>query len=360
MAILVRVSFQIREFEKRCLEMNIPYRIIGGLRFYERAEIRDANAYLRLMVHNEDDLAFTRIINQPKRGLGQATLLALSSLAKQKNISLLKACALGQNAHNEAGVQSRQSAVLTAFARQIFSWQEQMNKMPAHQLAFMILEQSGLMGRWRLQKQEDAQSKLDNLKELTRAIGEFPTLTSYLEHVALMTDHEADLYSENKKRVNIMTLHAAKGLEFDIVFLPGWEEEIFPHHRSFDLKGGLEEERRLAYVGLTRAKKQIFISYVESRLMFNEWRQAYPSRFIEEMGEERIIRKQIWEACSLSENQKRQASGQDPEQVYGTRIIHDIFGEGTIIEADGDHLTILFDDAGHKMIKAGFVKKIGL
>ena len=354
-AILVRASFQIREFEERLLDMLIPYRIVGGMRFYERAEIRDANAYLRLIMQHSDDLAFERIINLPRRGLGQVSLNALKSLAAAQSISLLKASALAFDTLTAAGMQKKAAKTFNAFAAQIARWRELADKKPPEDFARIVLEDSFYMEMWRNMREVDAQGRLDNLKEMLRAIAEFNAIADYLEHVALVMDMEQ---SQNEDRVNVMTLHAAKGLEFDYVFLPGWEEEIFPHRRSLEEgPNALEEERRLAYVGLTRAKKQALISFANSRLVFNEWKTPLPSRFIDEIGEDNITRhNRIAENTTPFEpaREYQNSSGHSS----GARIIHEHFGQGTITAADGDKLTILFDEEGRKMIKASYVKKL--
>ncbi len=350
-AILVRASFQIREFEERLLDMRIPYRIVGGMRFYERSEIRDANAYLRLIMQPNDDLAFERIINLPRRGLGQVSLSALRALAAAQSISLLAATGLSADKLAEAGIQKKAANTFNAFAAQIDRWRKLADKKPPEDFARAVLEDSGYVEMWRNVREADAQGRLDNLKEMLRAIAEFASIADYLEHVALVMDMEQ---ASNEDRVNMMTLHAAKGLEFSYVFLPGWEEEIFPHRRSLE-EGpqALEEERRLAYVGLTRAKQQALISFASSRLVFNEWKTPLPSRFIDEIGEDNITRHN-----RIAENTTPLTATASENILSGKRVIHEHFGEGTITNAEGDNLTILFDEEGRKMIKASFVKKL--
>ena len=354
-AILVRASFQIREFEERLLDMRLPYRVVGGMRFYERAEIRDANAYLRLIMQPNDDLAFERIINLPRRGMGQVSLSALRALARSQAISLLAAARLSADQLTGAGLQKKAAKTLNAFAQQTTQWRALADKKPPEDFARIVLEESRYMEMWRRMSAIDAQGRLDNLKEMLRAISEFDLIADYLEHVALVMDMEQ---SQNDDRVNIMTLHAAKGLEFNHVFLPGWEEEIFPHRKSLeDGPQGVEEERRLAYVGLTRAKQQALVSFASSRLVFNEWKTPLPSRFIDEIGEDHIARHN-----RIAENTTpfNASSYRSPDSAHpsGTRIIHEHFGEGTITAAEGNNLTILFDEEGRKMIKASFVKKL--
>jgi len=284
MAILVRASFQMREFEDRFVTLGLPYRVIGGPRFYERAEIRDALAYLRLVNQGADDLAFERIVNVPKRGLGDATLKTLHDLARAHGVALMEAARLIVGTE-ELKPKPRQALrdLVTAFDR----WRGQRDALPHTELAEIVLDESGYTEMWQKDRSADAAGRLENLKELVRSMEEFENLQGFLEHVSLVMDTDR---GEDAEAVSIMTLHAAKGLEFDSVFLPGWEEGLLPHQRSLDENGraGLEEERRLAHVGLTRARKRARISFVANRRIHGSWSSSLPSRFIDELPEAHV------------------------------------------------------------------------
>jgi len=284
MAILVRAGFMTRAFEERFLTMGIAYKVIGGLRFYERQEIRDAIAYLRVLAQPDDDLAFERIINVPKRGIGAATLETLHSYARSQNISLMRAThILLENKAFKGKLYNSLNTLLEGFEH----WRSMIGFNPISELTDIILDESGYKAMWKSDKSPEALGRLENLKELIRAMGEFESLTAFLDHVGLVTDMANETTNE---MVSIMTLHAAKGLEFDHVFLPGWEEGLFPNQRSLDETGksGLEEERRLAYVGITRAKKTCTISFAGSRRIYNQWQSNIPSRFLSELPQEHI------------------------------------------------------------------------
>jgi ATP-dependent DNA helicase UvrD/PcrA len=283
-AILVRASFQMREFEDRFVTLGLPYRVIGGPRFYERAEIRDAMAYLRLVNQSADDLAFERIVNVPKRGLGDATLKTLHDLARARRIPLMEAArAIVETEELKAKPRQALRDLVAAFDR----WRGQRDALPHTELAEIVLDESGYTEMWQKDRSADAAGRLENLKELIRSMEEFENLQGFLEHVALVMDVDK---GEEAEAVSIMTLHAAKGLEFDVVFLPGWEEGLLPHQRSLDDKGraGLEEERRLAHVGLTRARKWARISFVANRRIHGSWSSSLPSRFIDELPEAHV------------------------------------------------------------------------
>jgi DNA helicase-2/ATP-dependent DNA helicase PcrA len=283
-AILVRASFQMREFEDRFIQLGLPYRVIGGPRFYERAEIRDALAYLRVIAQPADDLAFERIINVPKRGLGDATLQMLHDYARKKRIPLTEAAA-ALSATDEMKPKPRFALgdLMAAFER----WRAKKDLMPHTELAEIVLDESGYTDMWQKDRSADAAGRLENLKELVRSMEEFENLQGFLEHISLVMDREG---TEAEQAVNIMTLHSAKGLEFDCVFLPGWEEGLFPHQRSLDESGraGLEEERRLAHVGLTRARKLAKIYFATNRRIHGLWTSTIPSRFLDELPEAHV------------------------------------------------------------------------
>jgi DNA helicase-2/ATP-dependent DNA helicase PcrA len=283
-AILVRASFQMREFEDRFVTLGLPYRVIGGPRFYERAEIRDALAYLRVVNSPADDLAFERIVNVPKRGLGDATVQMLHDHARKRRVPLTEA-ARAMVATDELKPKPRGS--LRALIEAIDRWRKQRDALPHNELAEIILDESGYTEMWQKDRSADAAGRLENLKELVRSMEEFENLQGFLEHIALVMDNEKAAEAD---AVNIMTMHSAKGLEFDTVFLPGWEEGLFPHQRSLDDQGraGLEEERRLAHVGLTRARKRAKIYFATNRRMHGLWQTNIPSRFLDELPEPNV------------------------------------------------------------------------
>ncbi|MFN3670570.1 MAG: ATP-dependent helicase [Bosea sp. (in: a-proteobacteria)] len=283
-AILVRISAQMREIEDRFVHLGLPYRVIGGPRFYERAEIRDAMAYLRCVVSPTDDLAFERIVNVPKRGLGDATIQILHNHARASGLSLLQAArVVVESDELKPKARTTLRELVEAFGR----WQARAEHLPQGELAELVLEESGYTEMWQKDRSADAAGRLENLKELVRSLDEFPDLPAFLEHVSLVMDADS---GEGAERVSIMTLHGAKGLEFDTVFLPGWEEGLFPSQRALDESGraGLEEERRLAHVGLTRARKRLKLYFASNRRIHGLWQSSLPSRFIDELPEEHV------------------------------------------------------------------------
>jgi DNA helicase II / ATP-dependent DNA helicase PcrA len=283
-AILVRASFQMREFEDRFVTLGLPYRVIGGPRFYERAEIRDALAYLRLINSPADDLAFERIVNVPKRGLGDATVQLLHDHARRRRVPLTEAArAVIETDELKPKPRGALRGLLESFDR----WRKQRDSLPHTQLAEIVLDESGYTEMWQKDRSADAAGRLENLKELIRSMEEFENLQGFLEHISLVMDNEKAAEAD---AVNIMTLHAAKGLEFDTVFLPGWEEGVFPNQRALDDQGraGLEEERRLAHVGLTRARKRAKIYFATNRRMHGLWQTNIPSRFLDELPEANV------------------------------------------------------------------------
>ena len=283
-AILVRASFQMREFEDRFVTLGLPYRVIGGPRFYERAEIRDALAYLRVVNSPADDLAFERIVNVPKRGLGDATVQVLHDHARKRRVPLTEAArAIVETDELKPKPRGALRGVLEAFER----WRKQRDALPHNELAEIILDESGYTEMWQKDRSADAAGRLENLKELVRSMEEFENLQGFLEHISLVMDKDK---SADADAVNIMTLHSAKGLEFNTVFLPGWEEGLFPHQRTLDDQGraGLEEERRLAHVGLTRARKRAKIYFATNRRMHGLWQTNIPSRFLDELPEAHV------------------------------------------------------------------------
>ncbi len=387
-AILVRAGFQTREFEERFLTLGLPYRVIGGPRFYEREEIRDAIAYLRIIQQQDDDLAFERVINKPARGIGKATLQAMHALGRAQMIPLYVA-ALKLVESDELRPASRRSLAraLEDFER----WRRLAGTVGHVELAETVLDESGYTAMWRASKKPEAPGKLENLKELITALDEFENLAGFLEHVSLVMENTENASDE---MVSVMTLHSAKGLEFDTVFLPGWEEGLFPHQRTLDENGtaGLEEERRLAYVGLTRARRRAHISFAANRRVHNQWQSALPSRFIDELPPEFVeshaeaglyggFGGPAAEPAGFAPSggmtggpgwQRLQRNGPgarlidaQPEALHGAgagfavgdRCFHQKFGMGDVMAVDGDHLTIQFDHAGTKKVVAAFVEK---
>ena len=401
-AILVRASFQMREFEERFIALGLPYKVIGGPQFYERAEIRDALAYLRCIAQPDDDLAFERIYNQPKRGLGDATLAILHDYGRRAGLSLTRAArALVETEDLKPRPRQTLRSLLDDFDR----WRRQSEQIPHEELAQLVLEESGYIDMWKAERTPDAAGQLDNLKELVRSMGEFPELGAFLEHISLVMDVDS---GEQGERVSIMTLHAAKGLEFDLVFLPGWEEGLFPNQRSLDDSGlaGLEEERRLAYVGLTRARRQARIYYALNRRVRGLWQASLPSRFIQELPADHVefdafvgsgdrttnswlptghikgfasrydtpgwrraeARQREWGEAgpraprSSSPTFEGFVHRQDaPSSTFhaGSRVFHNKFGPGAVVAVDGSKLTVDFDKAGRKLVMDSFVAAEG-
>jgi DNA helicase-2/ATP-dependent DNA helicase PcrA len=283
-AILVRASFQMREFEDRFVTLGLPYRVIGGPRFYERMEIRDALAYLRLVNQPADDLAFERIINVPKRGLGDATVKLLHDYARKRRIPMMEATrAIIATDELKPKPRGALRDLVACFDR----WRVQKDTLPHTELAEIVLDESGYTEMWQKDRSADAAGRLENLKELVRSMDEFENLQGFLEHISLVMDADGETDSD---AVSIMTLHSAKGLEFDAVFLPGWEEGLFPHQRALDDQGraGLEEERRLAHVGLTRARRRAYIYFASNRRTHGLWSSNLPSRFLDELPEANV------------------------------------------------------------------------
>ena len=286
MAILVRAIFQTREFEERFLKVGIPYRILGGTKFYERAEIKDCVAYLRLIHQEKDDLAFERIINNPKRAIGDSTLNLIHNFAKENKINLERASIkmLEQNL-----IKPKAKIGLNFFINSLNKWRHDLKIKKTNHVKLLqtVLDESGYSAMLKNKKDLDNENRLENIKELLSAMKEFDNLESFLEHVSLATSIDQEWEGE---KINMMTMHAAKGLEFDVVFLPGWEEGLFPHQKSIEEKGqnGLEEERRLAYVGITRAKKKAIISFSMNRFYQGDWIDSMASRFIDELPEKNL------------------------------------------------------------------------
>ena len=292
-AILVRAIFQTREFEERFLKIGVPYRILGGTKFYERAEIKDCIAYMRLTYQEKDDLAFERIVNNPKRAIGDGTLKTIHEYSKKNNLSLEVA---SKKMIESNLIKPKAKVGLTSFLDMMMKWRYDLNikKINHIKLLQIILDESGYSAMLKNKKDLENESRLENIKELLSAMKEFDNLESFLEHVSLATSIDQEWEGE---KVNMMTMHGAKGLEFETVFLPGWEEGLFPHQKSIEEKGqnGLEEERRLAYVGITRAKRKAIISFSMNRFYQGDWIDSMASRFIDELPEEYIEKNSIFD-----------------------------------------------------------------
>ncbi|MEC7806201.1 MAG: UvrD-helicase domain-containing protein [Pseudomonadota bacterium] len=399
MAILVRASFQTREFEERLLTLGVPYQVIGGARFYERMEIRDAIAYLRVIYQPDDDLALERIINKPKRGIGLASLQSIHQLARLESISLwLSITKIIETDELRPAARKNLTMLVNDFTR----WRSMLENTDHIELTGIVLDESGYTEMLLKDKSPEAPGRLENLKELISALEEFDGLNQFLEHISLVMENAED---DTTEQISLMTLHAAKGLEFDKVFLPGWEEGVFPNQRSLDESGakGLEEERRLAYVGLTRARETVEISFAANRRIYGNWQSSIPSRFVSEIPQSEIehfdemgisgdffdgtVQSEPWnhvgltdqrelrtpqrrgninvESIGPSDNQMSLDDSSSVEEIAGhiffapgDRVFHQKFGMGTVRQADGDKLEIAFDKAGDKKVISRFVRRL--
>jgi len=400
-AILVRAQYQTREFEDRFIQIGLSYRIVGGFRFYERAEIRDALAYLRVIAQPADDLAFERIHNQPKRGLGAKALETMHRHARATGMPLA-AAALELAETDELPARSR--ATVAGLMQNFLHWQQQAEVLSPSELLRLVLEQSGYDAMLKVEKSAESAGRADNLIELARAMEDYATLGDFLEHVALVMDNEAAV---DEEKLTIMTMHAAKGLEFDHVFLPGWEEGVFPSQRSLDEGGlaSLEEERRLAYVAITRARRRCTVLHAANRRIYGQWTSSIPSRFVQELPAEHVDVEttltggaSMWRAnWSESEDpfahvsqtrpdrsqtrgpgwQRALATGYDTVQKripepgrsaasfaakprgdieLGARVFHEKFGYGEVVGQEGNKLEIEFEGGGVKRVIDSFVK----
>lgn len=417
-AILVRASFQMREFEDRFVTSGIPYRVIGGPRFYERAEIRDALAYFRIVMQPADDLAFERIVNTPRRGIGDTSVRTLHDYGRAEGVPLTEAT------HQLVATEELKGKTRTAlrdFLESIGRWRDLIPSMKHTELAELILDESGYTAMWQNDRSAEAPGRLENLKELIRSMDEFESMEGFLEHISLVMDRDS---GEELDAVSIMTLHSAKGLEFDTVFLPGWEEGLFPHQRALDEGGrsGLEEERRLAYVGLTRAKKHCLIWFTSNRRIHGSWQSSIPSRFLDELPAAHVEIKETgsaygggygssfgrqnpygasrfdsverfqsnyetpgWQRAqkaqkaagsrggfsspsqsSYGRSQPKLIEGEliaksvtdgAPKFAVGDRVFHVKFGPGSVSAVEGNKVTVDFDKAGQKRVVDSFLER---
>ena len=410
MAVLVRASFQMRAFEERFVMLAVPYQVIGGPRFFERAEIRDAHAYLRLIQSEDDDLAFERIVNVPKRGIGETSVQKILHIARENGVSAMQAV---RHLITTDELQARTRTPLANFVRDLDRWRDLATMGTPHwQVTETLLDESGYTDMQKADR-TSGQTRLDNLKELTQAMQAFDTLQAYLEHVSLVMDLDRAAPESESGAVQIMTLHGAKGLEFPLVFLPGWEEGVFPSQRSIDEKGlkGLEEERRLAYVGVTRAKQDARISFAANRLVYGRWTTQLPSRFVDELPLAHVEpqsdtgyygastgmkeAKSRWDDApsfgsgysspgwkraqsftsgqparsastparkAIIEGDGRLIATADPKAgsgwSRGERVFHQKFGYGAVRAVEGNKLIVTFEKAGEKKVIDSFVEKV--
>ncbi len=375
MAILVRANAQTRAFEERLITLGIPYKVIGGLRFYERQEIRDAVAYARVLNQPSDDLAFERIINLPRRGVGEQGLSAMHARSRQRSLPLTAAVmSLVEDGSLRGKARDAMRALMDSFAR----WRAGLEQEGHVRTMAVMLDESRYMEMWQQDKSVEAPGRIENLKEFVRALADFDTIGGFLEHVALVMDNEQNAEGD---RVNLMTLHAAKGLEFDTVFLPGWEEGLFPSQRTLDESGlkGLEEERRLAYVGLTRARQRAIVSHAANRRIYANWQSSIPSRFIAEIPAEfvemsdsaglqrdRMLRAPAFgsQFPMMARRPPVQEAWEQPARAaradaipVGTRVFHQKFGYGRVTASEDDKLDIDFEKAGTKRVLDRFVER---
>jgi DNA helicase-2/ATP-dependent DNA helicase PcrA len=379
MAILVRTTAQTRAFEERMIVQGTPYRIIGGLRFYERAEIRDAVAYMRVLHQPADDLAFERIVNVPRRGVGETALRTMHEAARAQGVPMAEAAA---GLLKAGALKGKMREALGKLFADLANWRAALERDGHVVVLATMLDESGYMEMWQQDKSPDAPGRIENLKELVRAVADFESMAGFLDHVSLVMENEENAEGD---RLSMMTLHGAKGLEFDTVFLPGWEEGLFPSQRTLDEGGqkGLEEERRLAYVGLTRARKRAVVSFAANRRLYANWQSSIPSRFVEELPEAHVARAG---SAALQREQRlisapsvfsggplvaRRAAAPKVIEAWeqpgraartealpvGSRVFHQKFGYGRVLSVDDDRVDVAFEKAGQKRLMSNFLEK---
>ncbi|MEL0185222.1 MAG: UvrD-helicase domain-containing protein [Hyphomicrobiales bacterium] len=391
-SILVRASFQMREIEDRLILNSIPYRVIGGPKFYERQEIRDVIAYLQLLLNQNHDLKFERILNVPKRGLGETTIRMLNDASKIYNLSLFD---VSKKLIQTDELKPQQRTQLSSFIAMVENWKRKLDELDHVTLTELILEDSGYIEMWEKDKTPSSLTRIENIKELVGQIAEFNSLHEFIDHVSLVLEVEND---QSTSKVSLMTLHSAKGLEFDCVFMPGLEEGIFPNQRSLDEKGniGLEEERRLAHVGMTRAKKYLYLINSQNRRVYGNWMQSIPSRFISEISREFIDDDATLNAAAINtintygntfqniapyDYQKKKLSAMERLKAAGhfdnsievfddisddnneivfqnQRVFHTKFGYGIVIGNENDRVEVDFDKAGKKIVLSSYLEVV--
>ncbi len=387
-AVLVRASFQMREFEDRFISIGLPYKVIGGPRFYERKEIRDCNAYLRLALLPTDSLALQRVINTPKRGIGETSVKKIRDYSKKNNIPMIEA---SNDLITNSTFKGKTKESLSQLINLIYRWHDQVDKHDNNELAEMIIEDSGYLEMLRRDESLTSTGRVENIYELFKSLEPFESIQAYLEHISLVMEIDRD---QDGQKVSLMTLHAAKGLEFDYIFLPGWEEGVFPNQRAIDEGGqdSLEEERRLAYVGITRAKKKCSIFFSANRRMHNQWISSIPSRFVNELpenntelnmshfsGERELFKKNDFSDFDQSDyetpgwergknftdtqsleykNTKFIENSNNSSFHMGSKVTHKKFGEGEVLSVDGKKLTINFGKGGTRKVMENFVEEL--
>ncbi len=378
MAVLVRTAAQTRSFEERFVSESIPYQVIGGLKFYERAEIRDIIAYLRVIIQQEDDLALERIINKPARGIGAKTIEKFQDEARRCHISLYSAI---EKTIREGNIKGKAKTALEELFNHFAQWRQQANELPPDELVSLILDESGYLEMLKNDSSVEAPGRIENLKELVNVVSDrdnYPDLPSFMEHVSLVMENDDD--AEGNK-VRLITLHSAKGLEFDVVFLPGWEENLFPHQRALDEGAeALEEERRLAYVAITRAKHRLFISMAHNRKIYGQWQSNMPARFIDELPKEHIEivnkcsyfgsnkssyfsrpqrQNNYYEEITYDDDRRYSYVREKPHNDLGKKVYHQIEGYGRIVAQSGDMVQVCFDNGGIKKLMKSYLKIVG-
>ncbi|MBO6280918.1 MAG: UvrD-helicase domain-containing protein [Alphaproteobacteria bacterium] len=402
MAVLVRTAFQTREFEEKFINEAIPYQVIGGPKFYERAEIRDILAYLRVIIQPNDDLAFERIINRPARGIGAKTIEKLQQTARNRQTSMYKAVNFMLD---EGALSGKARTNLIELTAKFTEWQKMALALSPADLVEQVIDESGYLDMLKNDTSAEAEGRIENLKELVNVMSDtdnYPTLPEFLEHVSLVMDNDSNI---DQNKVMLITLHSAKGLEFDVVFLPGWEEELFPHKKSLEESGAgaLEEERRLAYVALTRAKQKLYITTTNCRRIYGEWRNNTPSRFLNEIPTSCLSMTNQMSNCfngqnsgygyynknkynsygnyhqkpkfstkpsyqSYTEDDEHDYSYEPAEDTYGyasapknkligVRVYHETFGYGKIVSVSGNSCEVEFDNAGRKKVIGTYLRR---
>lgn len=368
-AILVRAGYQTRSFEEAFIANSLPYKVVGGLRFFERKEIKDMIAYLRIVANQDDDLALQRIINLPKRGVGEVTISNLFSKARDTNSSLF--ITIKREIANNM-IKGKAKDALSQFLLDIESWKDFSKEQKLEDLAKNILHNSGYLAMWQNDNSEEGRGRVENLKEFISSLEEFANLSEFLDHVSLVSSNEREEAGDDM--INIMTIHSAKGLEFDTVFIPGLEEGVFPSSRSIEERNGLEEERRLFYVAITRAKNNLYLSYAKNRVVFGNFQPSLASRFVSELPEDILdinreesyylssanqyssfLKNNNFNSGKIANYQEKTLATNNQNDLLHKRIFHQKFGYGKVIEVNGNKLEIIFEKAGSKTVIKDFI-----